>query len=66
MRGASYVYQSDFLRACDKILSEELALANAKDNTISQKNLNSEQQSAIKEGFTNIIKEDKVERMILN
>lgn len=63
MNGAEQVCQEDFLHACVKLISEEHALANAKDHTNSNKLGNIKQQEAVKEGFRKLIQEDKAMKM---
>lgn len=63
MHEMEYVCQKDFLQACEKIRSEEQALTNAKDHTVSKKISDMKQKEAIKEGVKKIIQEDKVENV---
>ncbi len=55
MREADQVCQADFLNACEKVKSEEHALASAKDHTLSNKAADQRQKQDLKEEFQKII-----------
>lgn len=55
MRDADCVCQADFLNACEKVKSEEHALAAAKDHTVSNKATDIGKKQELKEEFKKII-----------
>ncbi len=55
------VSQEDFIAACDRIIQEEKALSSAKDNTVAgNKNLNPEQEDALKKVIKSKIEAEKM------